>query len=47
MTTLTLHKQARPDARPRWTLDEVLGFARFFFMSGEDRLDVLLGNRQI
>lgn len=33
--------------RRRWTLSEIAGFARFFFMSSEDRLDVLLGYREI
>lgn len=31
----------------QWTIAEMLGFARFFFMRGEDRLDALTGHRPI
>ena len=40
-------QQAIFNEKRRWNFSEIVGFARFFFMNSEDRLDVLLGYREI
>ncbi|BDI61649.1 hypothetical protein [Qipengyuania nanhaisediminis] len=47
MTSLSLNFASPSNNKPRWTLSEIVGFARFFFRSGDERLDILLGVREL
>jgi len=45
MTYIATKTKAAYEVLSAWSLMDVLGFARFFIMNGEDRLNELLQNR--